>query len=99
MKTSTDQPQNGNSGEVVELETQRGRLSCKREPDPLALSRQELIEYLHTHPTVSLWPFTGRALGLSRSLTYRCEQIKVLKLGHRKLVSSSWLERLLFEEG
>jgi hypothetical protein len=69
-----------------------------REPDPCSLSRAELIDYLHHHPTVSLWPFAGRALGLSRSLTYRCEEIKILRLGHRRLVASSWLERFLFGE-
>jgi len=65
------------------------------EPDPIALSRAELVAYPHAHPTVPLWPFCGRALGLSRSATYGCPQIKVLRLGHRRLVSSSWLEKIL----
>ena len=65
------------------------------EPDPSVLSREGLLAYLHAHPTVSLWPFCGRALGLSRSATYGCPQIKVLRLGHRCRVASSWLEKTL----
>jgi len=88
-----------NDGQTVEAtETSGWGARRRREPDPCSLSRAELIDYLHHHPTVSLWPFCGRALGLSRSLTYRCEEIKVLRLGHRRLVASSWLERFLFGE-
>jgi hypothetical protein len=66
------------------------------EPDPTAIGRDELLAYLRSRPTVSLWPFTGRALALSRSATYRCPQIKVLRLGHLCRVSSAWLESVLF---
>lgn len=69
-----------------------------REPDPVGLPRDELVAYLCSHPTVSLWPFAGRALGASRSLTYQLAQsgaINVLALGHRRRVASSWLETTL----
>lgn len=69
-----------------------------REPDPTKLSREELRGYLRSVATVSLWPFAGKALGLSRSLTYSCKQIKCLQLGHLRKVSSSWLETTLFGE-
>jgi hypothetical protein len=68
------------------------------EPDPIGLPREELLAYLRSHPTVSLWPFTGRALGASRSLTYQLSRdgtIKVLRLGHRCRVASAWLEAML----
>ena len=61
---------------------------CKREPDPATMTRDELRQYLRSRATVSLWPFTGRALSLSRSATY----------GHLCRVSSSWLENVLFGE-
>jgi hypothetical protein len=70
--------------------------------DPVSISREELRAHLRAQPTVSLWPLTGRALGLSRSLTYACArsgEIKVLRLGRRLRVPSSWLEALLFGEG
>lgn len=69
------------------------------EPDPLVMTREELRTFLGSRATVTLWPFCGRALGLSRSLTYRCAttgDIKVLRLGHRCRVSSAWLEGVLF---
>lgn len=69
------------------------------EPDPVGMPREELLGYLCSHPTVSLWPFAGRALGASRSLTYelgRTGVIKVLRLGHRCRVPSAWLEATLF---
>ena len=65
------------------------------EPDPTTMERDELLAFLRSRHTVSLWPFTGRALGLSRSATYGCEQIKVLRLGHLCKVSSVWLEATL----
>ena len=40
------------------------------EPDPRELTRSDLRSYLQTTHTISLWPFCGRALGYSRSLTY-----------------------------
>lgn len=67
------------------------------EPDPATMSREQFLAYLRSHHTVSLWPFTGRALRLSRSATYKCPDIKVLRLGHLSRVSSSWLEHLLFD--
>ena len=70
------------------------------EPDPVGMPREELLAYLRSHPTVSLWPTCGRALGYSRSLTYelgRTGGIKVLHLGaHRCRVASAWLEATLF---
>jgi len=71
------------------------------EPDPVGMPREELLAYLCSHPTVSLWPFAGRALGASRSLTYQLSRdgtIKVLCLGARRRVASSWLEATLFGE-
>jgi hypothetical protein len=73
-------------------------MSSIAEPDPSSLTREELRSYLHSVATVSLWPFAGKALGLSRSLTYSCEQIKCLRLGHLRKVSSAWLEATLFDE-
>lgn len=66
------------------------------EPDPGSLSRAELVAYLREHHVVSLWPFAGRALDLSRSATYGCSQIPTLRLGHLLKVRSSWLEATLF---
>jgi len=74
---------------------------AQAEPDPVGMSREDLRAYLRSTPTVTLWPFSGRALGLSRSLAYRCGadgDIKVLRLGHRCRVSSAWLEDVLFPE-
>ncbi len=74
------------------------RLLCSHtthEPDPRSLTRAELAAYLHQAKTVSLWPFAGRALGLSRSATYGCKEIAALRLGHRRLVTASWLEKTL----
>ena len=71
------------------------------EPDPREMSRDELLDFLRSRHTVTLWPFVGRTLGASRSLTYRLasvEAIKVLRLGHSYRVSSSWLEKTLFGE-
>jgi hypothetical protein len=68
------------------------------EPDPTQLSREELRAYLRSVPTVTLWPFCGKALRLSRSSTYSCSEIKCLRLGHLRKVSSSWLEALIFGE-
>ena len=63
------------------------------------MPREELLAYLRSQHTVSLWPFTGRAIGTSRSLTYQLSHdgtIKVLLLGHRRRVASVWLEATLF---
>lgn len=72
--------------------------SRKREPDPRQMSREELRTYLRSVATVSLWPFTGKTLALSRSATYSCRDIKCLKLGHLRKVSSAWLEATLFRD-
>ena len=72
------------------------------EPDPCDMTREALRGYLDTHHTVSLWPFCGRALGSSRSSTYQLAHegtIKVLRLGHRCRVTTSWLESVLFVAG
>lgn len=69
------------------------------EPNPVGMPRAELLTYLRSHPTVSLWPFAGKALGASRSLTYQLSRdgtIRVLRLGHRCRVASAWLEATLF---
>jgi hypothetical protein len=72
------------------------------EPDPVGMPREELLSYLRSHHTVCLWPFVGRALGYSRSLTFelgRSGGIRVLHLGaHRCRVPSAWLEATLFEQ-
>jgi hypothetical protein len=68
------------------------------ELDPADMPGDELLAYLRSHPVVTLWPFAGRTLGLSRSATYCCPQIKVLRLGHLCRVSSVWLEALLLGE-
>ena len=70
------------------------------EPDPVGMPCNEFRAYLACHPTVSLWPTAGRALGYSRSLTFqlgRAGGIKVLRLGaHSCRVPSAWLESVLF---
>lgn len=67
----------------------------QREPDPRAMEREELRAYLRSHHLVTLWPFTGRALDLSRSATFGCKDIERLRLGHLLKVRSSWLEKTL----
>lgn len=73
------------------------------EPDPVGTPRDEIVAYLRSHPTVSLHPFTSRALGASRSLAYQLARsgvIEVLHLGpHRLRVRSIWLEQELFGQG
>lgn len=69
------------------------------EPDPIGMPHEELQRFLQSHPTVTLWPFTGRALNASRSLTYRlaaANSIRVLRLGRSYRVPSAWLSRTLF---
>lgn len=68
----------------------------RSEPDPTAMSREELRTYLGEVAIVSLWPFAGKALSLSRSSTYSCPDIKCLKLGHLRKVSAAWLEATIF---
>jgi hypothetical protein len=64
------------------------------EPDPCRLSRDQLQRYLRARTTVSV-PFAGRCCGISRSASYaaaRDGSLKTLKLGHRLLVPTTWLE-------
>ena len=73
---------------------------CARstEPDPLAMSRAQIAEYLRSTGTVTLWPFTGKTLSLSRAATYRAAvagSIHALALGRRRVVPSRWLEAAL----
>ncbi len=70
----------------------------KPEPDPVDMPREELLAYLREHHVVSLYPFVGRALNLSRSATYSCSEIPTLRLGHLLKVRSVWLEQTLFGE-
>ncbi len=68
------------------------------EPDPAALTRAQLAAYLEQVATVTLWPFTGKALSLSRAATYRAAvagSIHALALGRRRVVPSRWLEATL----
>ena len=73
---------------------------ARSEPDPVGMTQDDFRAYLGSHPTVSLWPFTGRALGYSRSLTFqlgRAGGIKVLRLGaHSCRVPSAWLSSQLY---
>ena len=72
-----------------------------REPDPRDMTRAELFDFLRSRHTSSLWPFAGRALGISRSLTYQLagtETIRVLRLGHRYRVPCAWPEDALFRQ-
>jgi hypothetical protein len=56
----------------------------------------ELRSYLRAHHVVSKWPFTGKALSLSRSTTFACRDIPTLRLGHLLKVRSAWLDQTLF---
>lgn len=83
---------------MEQAQWQQDKPPTSSEPDPRQLDREEAHAYLRSVTTVSLWPFTGRALALSRSTTYSCQDIRCLKLGHRRRVSAAWLEALLFGE-
>lgn len=51
-----------------------------------------------TTPTVPLWPFTGRLLGISKSSTYaaaKTGQIPTLRLGKRLVVPTAALRQML----
>ncbi len=66
-------------------------------PDPTLLTREELAVHLRSRSTVSV-PFAGACCGISRAASYSAAKdgsLKTLKLGHRLLVSTSWLERRL----
>ena len=75
----------------------RGAVNRQPEPNPDHLTRDELRAYLREHHVVSLYPFVGRALNLSRSATYSCKDIPTLRLGHLLKVRSAWLEATLFD--
>jgi len=67
------------------------------EPDPRRLSREELAAYLRSRSTVSV-PLAGAACGISRAASYAAAKdgsLKTLRLGHRLLVPTSWLEEQL----
>jgi hypothetical protein len=56
------------------------------------------IPNAETHPTVPLWPTTGKALGLGRSATYaaaRRGEIPVIRLGGRVVVPTAALRRMV----
>jgi len=64
------------------------------EPDARALSREELHAYLRSRTTVSV-PFAGACCGISRAASYSAAKdgsLKTLRLGHRLLVPTTWLE-------
>ena len=81
---------------LTKSERERIGWAKRSEPDPTAMSREELRTYLGEVAIVSLWPFAGKALVLSRSSTYSCPDIKCLKLGHLRKVSAAWLEATIF---
>ncbi len=61
------------------------------------LTRAELLEHLRSTPTVSV-EFAGACMGISRPAAYRAAaagEIKVLRLGRRRLVPTRWLEQVL----
>lgn len=68
------------------------------EPDPQELTRDELAAYLCRVSTVTVWPFAGQLLGLSRPAAYRAAvagDIRCLSFGRRRVVPSAWLARVL----
>jgi excisionase family DNA binding protein len=56
-----------------------------------------------TRPTLTVWPETGRLLGLSKASTYAavaCGEIPSIRIGRRLLVPTAALRRLLaIEDG
>lgn len=66
---------------------------ARTRPDQPAKRRTALIPAL-PRDRVSVAVLWSR-VGLSRSATYGCPEIKVLRLGHRRLVASTWLEKTL----
>jgi len=66
-------------------------------PDPAEITREELLDILRARPTVGV-EFAGACCGVSRAAAYRAAtsgDLKVLRLGARLMVPSSWLERFL----
>lgn len=88
---------------MQDLEVGNGALLAQhsttaREPDPSTLARAEVAAYLKQVVAVTVWPFTGKALGLSRPAAYRAAiagEIHCLRLGRRRVVPAVWLARTL----
>lgn len=62
--------------------------------DPRSLTRSQLRALLGSRTTVPV-PFAGACCGISRSASYaaaRDGSLKTLRLGHRLLVPTTWLE-------
>jgi hypothetical protein len=77
---------------VPEAEEPPGSRHAK--PDPQTISREQLASYLRSRSTVSV-PFAGACCGISRAASYgaaREGSLKTLRLGHRLLVPTTWLE-------
>ena len=65
-----------------------------REPDPRVLTRDQLVVVLRSRTTVSV-PFAGACCGISRAASYAAAKngsLRTLKLGHRLLVPTIWIE-------
>ena len=78
-----------------------GQVVRPGEPDPHAMSRDELHEYLRSVAVVSI-EMAGRCLNVSRPAAYRAAgdgtngTIRTLRIGARRLVvPSRWLETVL----
>ena len=66
-------------------------------PNPSQLTRDELLAILRSRSTVGV-EFAGACCGVSRAAAYRAAaagDLKVLRLGARLMVPSTWLERFL----
>src|SRR5262245_52271627 len=63
------------------------------------LTWKQIIEAIETRTTVDVWPIAGPALGYrSKSASYDAAAkgwIKVIELGRRKPVPTSWLRQVL----
>lgn len=95
VKEPTERVSNAKGAPMTRHPGERHAMTRTPEPERQTMPGDELRRYLRTHHSTSLRPFAGRALGLSRSATYVCPEIRVLRLGHRCRVSSAWLESLL----
>lgn len=64
------------------------------ECEPNTLTRDQLVVVLRSRTTVSV-PFAGACCGISRAARYAAAKngsLRTLKLGHRLLVPTIWLE-------
>jgi hypothetical protein len=62
----------------------------------------EILDVIRTQPTVPAWPHTGRALGLTRSQTYRAigrKEIDAMRFGRVIKVKSVPLRKQLGIDG